>query len=78
MAKGYRGGAMRGGMPRGGMGMGGMNQMDLMKQAQKMQEDMLKAQAELETRSYTANAGGGAVSATVSGKRVLTEAKIFP
>ena len=77
MAKGYRGGGMRGGMPRG-MGMGGMNQMDLMKQAQKMQEDMLKAQAELETRSYTANAGGGAVSATVSGKRVLTELTIDP
>ena len=79
MAKGYRGGGMRGGMPRGmGMGMGGMNQMDLMKQAQKMQEDMLKAQAELETRSYTANAGGGAVSATVSGKRVLTDLVIEP
>lgn len=79
MAKGYRGGGLpRGGMPRGGMGMGGMNQMDLMKQAQKMQEDMLKAQAELETRSYTANAGGGAVSATVSGKRVLTELVIDP
>ena len=79
MAKGYRGGGLpRGGMPRGGMGMGGMNQMDLMKQAQKMQEDMLKAQAELETRSYTATAGGGAVSATVSGKRVLTELVIDP
>ena len=79
MAKGYRGGGMRGGMPRGmGMGMGGMNQVDLMKQAQKMQEDMLKAQAELETRSYTANAGGGAVSATVSGKRVLTDLVIDP
>ena len=39
MAKGYRGGGLpRGGMPRGGMGMGGMNQMDLMKQAQKMQD----------------------------------------
>lgn len=49
---------------------GGMNMGALMKQAQKMQADMAKLTEELETREYTATAGGGAVSATVSAKLV--------
>lgn len=51
-------------------GMGGMNMNALMKQAQKMQADMQKKQAELEQREYTATAGGGAVSATVMNKQI--------
>ena len=51
-------------------GMGGMNMNALMKQAQKMQADMQKKQAELEVREYTATAGGGAVSATVMNKQI--------
>ncbi len=74
MAKGYRGGSY-GGM--GGMG-GSMRQNDLMKQAQKMQQDMLKMQEELENRTYTATAGGGVVTAEVSGKRELTALTIDP
>ena len=74
MAKGYRGGGY-GGM--GGMG-GAMRQNDLMKQAQKMQQDMLKMQEELENRTYTATAGGGVVTAEVSGKRELTALTIDP
>ena len=74
MAKGYRGGSY-GGM--GGMG-GSMRQTDLMKQAQKMQQDMLKMQEELENRTYTASAGGGVVTAEVSGKRELTALTIDP
>ena len=71
MAKsGFRGG--------GYGGMGGMNQMQMMKQAQKMQQDLLKMQEELEQATYSATAGGGAVSATVSGKRELTELHIDP
>ena len=58
----------------GGMG-GGMN---MMKQVQKMQQDMMKMQQELETKTYTAAAGGGAVSATVTGKRVLESVTIDP
>ena len=49
---------------------GGMNMNALMKQAQKMQADMQKKQAELEQREYTATAGGGAVSATVMNKQL--------
>ena len=62
---------------RGGYG-GGMNQMQMMKQAQKMQADLLKMQEEMESRTYTKTSGGGAVSATVSGKHQLVELKIDP
>ena len=43
-----------------------------------MQQDMMKKQAELEAKEYTAQAGGGAVSATVTGKRELTALTIDP
>ena len=56
---------------RGG-GYGGM------KQAQKMQRDLMQMQEELEQATYSASAGGGAVTATVSGKRELTELTIDP
>ena len=46
---------------RGGMMGGGMNQMNMMKQAQKMQAEMLKMQEELEAKEFEARAGGGAV-----------------
>jgi len=61
----------------GGYSGGGMN-MNMMKQAQKMQEDLLKMQAEMEEKSYTAQSGGGAVTAVVSGKRELMELVIEP
>ena len=60
----------------GGMG-GGMN-MNMIKQAQKMQQDMLKAQEELEQKEYEATAGGGAVTAVVSGKRELVRVELDP
>ena len=59
--------ARRGGMP-GGMGMPG-NMNNLMKQAQKMQRQMQEAQEELESKEFSASAGGGAVEVKVSGKR---------
>ncbi|MBQ9411958.1 MAG: YbaB/EbfC family nucleoid-associated protein [Oscillospiraceae bacterium] len=62
---------------RGG-GFGGMNQMQMMKQAQKLQQEMQRMQEELEQAEYTAAAGGGAVSATVSGRRELTALVIDP
>ena len=40
---------------RGGMPMGGMNQMQMMKQAQKMQENLMKMQEELQAKEYEAN-----------------------
>lgn len=59
--------AKRGGFP-GGMGMPG-NMNNLMKQAQRMQRQIEEGQKELETKEFSAKAGGGAVEVTVSGKK---------
>ncbi|MBQ6846797.1 MAG: YbaB/EbfC family nucleoid-associated protein [Oscillospiraceae bacterium] len=64
-------------MARGGFP-GGMNMGNMMKQAQKMQQDMLRVQAELEEAEYTASAGGGVVEATVTGKNRVVGIKIQP
>ncbi len=61
--------AKRGGFPGGMPG----NMGNLMKQAQRMQRQMEESQKELETKEFTANAGGGAVSVTVSGKKEVTK-----
>ncbi|MEG0035790.1 MAG: YbaB/EbfC family nucleoid-associated protein [Oscillospiraceae bacterium] len=66
----------KGGFKGGAMG-GGMN-MNMIKQAQKMQQDMVKMQEELEKAEYTATVGGGVVTAVVSGKKELTSLKIDP
>ena len=57
---------------------GGMNQAAMMKQAQKLQQEMLRMQQEQEAATYTAKAGGGMVSATVSGKHELVNLEINP
>lgn len=57
-------------------GMGNMNQM--LKQAQKMQENMLKAKEELEGKTVQAAAGGGMVEVVVNGKMEVLELKIKP
>lgn len=57
---------------------GGMNQAAMLKQAQKMQQEMLRMQEEQEAKTFTANAGGGMVSATVNGKHELVDLKINP
>ena len=57
---------------------GGMNQAAMMKQAQKMQQEMLRLQAEQEAKTFTAAAGGGMVSATVNGKHELVNLEIKP
>ena len=57
---------------------GGMNQAAMMKQAQKMQQEMLRMQEEQENRTFTAKAGGGVVCATVNGKHELLELTIQP
>ncbi len=62
---------------RGGPMGGGMN-MNMIKQAQKMQQEMMKMQEELETAQYSATSGGGVVTAVVSGKRELVSLAIQP
>ena len=61
--------AKRGGGFPGGMMPGSMN--NLMKQAQRMQRQIEDGQKELETKEFTATTGGGAVTATVNGKKEL-------
>ena len=65
-------GGFRGGMP------GGMNQAAMMKQAQKMQQEMLRMQAEQEAKTFSAAAGGGMVTATVNGKHELVNLAVKP
>jgi len=65
---GFRGGGYQG---------GGMN-VNAIKQAQKMQAELLRMQAEIEETTYTAQSGGGAVTAVVNGKHELTGLTIEP
>ena len=65
--------ARRGGFPGGGMP-GNMN--NLMKQAQRMQRQMEESQKELETKEFTAKAGGGAVEVTVTGRKEVAKVKL--
>ena len=57
---------------------GGMNQAAMMKQAQKMQQEMLRMQEEMENKTWSATAGGGMVTATVNGKHELVNLEIKP
>ena len=68
MAKGgYRGNPMGGGINA-----------NMIKQAQKMQQDMLRMQEEMESKEYDATVGGGMVKAVVNGKHTLLSIEINP
>ncbi len=68
MAKGgYRGNPMGGGI-----------NVNMIKQAQKMQQDMLKMQEEMENKEYEATVGGGMVKAVVNGKHTVLSVEINP
>ncbi len=60
------------------MGMGGMggNIGNLMKQAQKMQQEMMKAQDELAEKTVEATVGGGAVTVVATGAKEIREIRI--
>ncbi|MBQ6795171.1 MAG: YbaB/EbfC family nucleoid-associated protein [Clostridia bacterium] len=68
----------RGGFPRGMGGMGGGNMQGMIRQAQKMQEEMLKAQEELGEKTVEASVGGGVVTVTANGKKELVSINIKP
>ncbi len=60
-------------------GMGGPSDMNaLMRQAQKMQEDMQTKQAELEEREYEITAGGGVVNVKINGKKEILSISLEP
>ena len=62
-----------GGFP---MGMGGMNMQSMMQQAQRMQLNIQRVQQELNEREFEATAGGGMVTAVVTGAKTLKSIKI--
>ena len=64
-------------MARGGFP-GGMNMQNMMRQAQQMQQNIAKMQAELEEREVETSAGGGVVKVVVTGKKVLKSIEIAP
>lgn len=62
-----------------GMGKGPSNNMNqVLKQAQKMQDDITALQADLEEREFSASVGGGAVEITINGKRNVLKLDIKP
>lgn len=68
---------MRANLPKG-VGGGGQNMQAMIRQAQKMQEDMAAKQAELDAREYEIKAGGGAVTVKISGTKEILGLDIQP
>ena len=68
---------MKARLPKG-MGGGPQNMNAMIKQAQKMQEDMETLQAELDEREYDISAGGGMVSLKINGKKEVLSMEIKP
>ena len=68
---------MRANLPKG-MGGGPQNMNAMIRQAQKMQEDMEALQADLDTREYDISAGGGVVGGKINGKKEILSIDIKP
>ena len=61
-----------------GMGGGPQNMNAMLRQAQKMQEDMAALQEDLDSREYTVSAGGGMVTVVINGKKEILSIDIKP
>ena len=61
-----------------GVGGGPSNMQAVLKQAQKMQEDMAAKQEELDAREYDVSAGGGVVNVKINGKKEILSVKLAP
>ncbi len=68
---------MKARLPKG-MGGGPQNMQGMIRQAQKMQEDMAALQEELDSREYEVSAGGGVVTVKISGKMEIRSIDIKP
>ncbi len=68
---------MKARLPKG-MGGGPANMQGMLKQAQKMQEDMAALQEDLDNREYDIKAGGGVVSIKINGKLEVSTIEIDP
>ena len=68
---------MRANIPKG-MGGGPQNMQSMIRQAQKVQEDMAAKQEELDAREYEVNAGGGVVTVKINGKKEILSIDLDP
>lgn len=68
---------MRANIPKG-MGGGPQNMQAMLRQAQKMQEDMAAKQEELDAREYDISAGGGVVNVKINGKKEILAIDLCP
>lgn len=68
---------MRANIPKG-MGGGPQNMQAMLRQAQKMQEDMAAKQEELDAREYDISAGGGVVNVKINGKKEILAIDLSP
>ncbi|MBR3997791.1 MAG: YbaB/EbfC family nucleoid-associated protein [Clostridia bacterium] len=68
---------MKAKLPKG-MGGGPTNMQSMIKQAQKMQEDMTALQEDLDTREYEVKAGGGVVTVKINGKLEVLSIDVAP
>ncbi|MBE6602694.1 MAG: YbaB/EbfC family nucleoid-associated protein [Ruminococcaceae bacterium] len=68
---------MKANIPKG-MGGGPQNMQAMIRQAQKMQEDMAAKQEELDAREYDISAGGGVVNVKINGKREILAIDLQP
>ena len=68
---------MRANIPKG-MGGGPQNMQAMLRQAQKMQEDMATKQEELDAREYDISAGGGVVNVKINGKKEILAIDLKP
>ena len=69
---------MKARLPKGYGGGAPGNVQGMLKQAQKMQAEMARVQAELEEKEHTVSVGGGAVEVTMTGKKELKVLNIKP
>ena len=68
---------MKANIPKG-IGGGPQNMQAMIRQAQKMQEDMAAKQEELDAREYEVNAGGGVVTVKINGKKEILAIDLDP
>ena len=68
---------MRANLPKG-MGGGPQNMQAMLRQAQKMQEDMAALQEELNAREYNISAGGGVVNVKINGQKEVLSIDLKP
>ena len=68
---------MKANIPKG-MGGGPQNMQAMLRQAQKMQEEMAAKQEELDAREYDISAGGGVVNVKINGKKEILAIELKP